>query len=110
MANNLAKVVITLDGSRVEEGLDKIRQKTREVVQEMENLSREGKQNTKEFKEKVKAVNKLHKAEMDVVNATERINKYMKDLGNVATVDLRRAYQEGIKLREGFKGSDKVAL
>ena len=107
MANNLAKVVITLDGSRVEEGLDKIRQKTREVVQEMENLSREGKQNTKEFKEKVKAVNKLHKAEMDVVNATERINKYMKDLGNVATVDLRRAYQEGIKLREGFKGSDK---
>lgn len=107
MANNLAKVVITLDGSRVEVGLDKIRQKTRDLTREMDNLAREGKQNTKEFKERVKAVNKLHKAEEDVVNATERINKYMKDLGNVATVDLRRAYQEGIKLREGFKGTDK---
>lgn len=53
------------------------------------------------------AVEKLHKAEEDVADVTKRINTYMKDLGNVATTDLRRAYREGIQLRDGFKGTDK---
>lgn len=106
MANKLAKVVITLDGSRVEVGLDKIRQKTTQLVSEMNKLANEGKQNTKEYKDRIKAVNKLHKAEEDVVDVTKRISQYMKNLGNVATVDLRKAYKEGIQLREGFKGTD----
>ena len=107
MANRLAKVVITLDGSRVEVGLDKIRQKTAQLISEMHKLANEGKQNTKEYKETVKAINKLHKAETDIADVTKRINQYMKNLGNVATTDLRRAYREGIQLREGFKGTDK---
>ena len=74
-ASKLAKVVITLDGSRVEVGLDKIRQKTSQLVTEMKQLASEGKQNTKEYKDRVKAVNKLHKAEEDVVEVTERISK-----------------------------------
>lgn len=106
MANKLAKVVITLDGSRVEVGLDKIREKTQQLVREMNSLAAAGKQNTTEYKERVKAVNKLHKAEQDVVDVTKRISQYMKDLGNVATTDLRRAYREGVQLREGFKGTD----
>ena len=107
MANRLAKVVITLDGSRVEYGLDKIRQKTAQLTSEMHKLADEGKQNTKKFKETVKAIDKLHKAETDIADVTKRINQYMKNLGNVATTDLRRAYREGIQLREGFKGTDK---
>ena len=106
MANKLAKVVITLDGSRVEVGLDKIREKTQQLVREMNSLAAAGKQNSAEYKERVKAVNKLHKAEQDVVDVTKRISQYMKDLGNVATTDLRRAYREGVQLREGFKGTD----
>jgi len=106
-SNRLAKVVITLDGSRVEVGLDKIRQKTQEVVAKMQTLANAGKQNTKEYKECVKALNTLHKAETDVASVQQRINTYMKELGNVATTDLRRAYREGIQLREGFKGTDK---
>ena len=107
MANRLAKVVMTLDGQRVEVGLDKIREKTKQLKNEMHNLAMDGKQNTKEYKERQKAVEKLHKAEEDVADVTKRINTYMKDLGNVATTDLRRAYREGIQLRDGFKGTDK---
>ena len=106
MANKLAKVVITLDGKRVEYGLDQIRQKVKQLTAEMDQMAKEGKQNSQAFKERVKAVNKLHKAEEDVVEVTKRISQYMKDLGNVATTDLRRAYREGIQLREGFKGTD----
>jgi len=106
-SNRLAKVVITLDGSRVEVGLDKIRQKVQQLNGEMDKLAQEGKQNSKDFKDRVKAVNKLHKAESDVADVTQRINTYMKELGNVATTDLRRAYREGIQLRDGFKGTDK---
>lgn len=106
MASKLAKVVITLDGSKVEVGLDKIRSKVVQLTNEMDKLAREGKQNTKEYKDRLKAVNKLHKAEMDVADVTQRINTYMKNLGNVATTDLRRAYREGVQLREGFKGTD----
>ena len=106
MASKLAKVVITLDGSKVEVGLDKIRSKVVQLTNEMDKLAREGKQNTKGYKDRLKAVNKLHKAEMDVADVTQRINTYMKNLGNVATTDLRRAYREGVQLREGFKGTD----
>ena len=106
MANRLAKVVMTLDGKRVEVGLDKIREKTKQLRNEMGNLAMAGKQNTKEFKDRQKAVEKLHKAEEDVADVTKRINTYMKDLGNVATTDLRRAYREGIQLRDGLKGTD----
>lgn len=107
MANRLAKVVMTLDGQRVEVGLDKIREKVKQLKNEMHNLAMDGKQNTKEYKERQKAVEKLHKAEEDVADVTKRINTYMKDLGNVATTDLRRAYREGIQLRDGLKGTDK---
>ena len=106
MANRLAKAVITLDGSRVEVGLDKIRSKVKELTRSMQTLANEGKTNSKEYKELVKAVNKLHKAEEDVASVQKRINTYMKDLGNVATTDLRRAYREGIQWRDGLKGTD----
>ena len=106
MANRLAKVVMTLDGQRVEVGLDRIREKTRQLKDEMHKLAMDGKQNTKEYKDRQKAVEKLHKAEEDVADVTKRINQYMKNLGDVATTDLRRAYREGIQLRDGFKGAD----
>ena len=107
MASQLAKVVMTLDGKRVEVGLDKIREKTKQLKKEMHDLAMAGKQNSKEFKDRQKAVEKLHKAEEEVVDVTKRINQYMKNLGDVATKDLRRAYREGVQLREGFKGTDK---
>ncbi len=107
MANKLAKVILTLDGTKVEVGIDKIRSKMSELANKMHELALEGKQDTKEFKEKHKAYDKLKKAGEDIVEVTKRINTYMKDLGNVATTDLRRAYREGIQLREGFKGTDE---
>lgn len=107
MANRLAKVVMTLDGKRVEIGLDKIRQQIKQLTADMNKMALEGKQNTREFKEMQKKVDKLHKAEADVAEVTKRISTYMKDLGNVATTDLRRAYRDGIKLRDSFKGTDK---
>ncbi len=101
---NFAKIKLTLDGKEVEWSLDKIRKEAAKTAKQIADTDQSNKKLLKELQAKYNA---LRNAEEDLIPVMERVNHYMRELGQTSTRDIGRATRQLTELRDSMPGNHK---
>ena len=100
---NITTVKLTLNGKEVEWSLQRIRKEAEQTALKMKGMTA----GSAEWKKEFKNLEKLHKAEQDLIPVMQKVNHYMQELGKTATTDIGKAIRELTKMRDAMPGDHK---
>ena len=90
-----AQVFIEVNGSQADQIMKILQNDARKLKKELDDLEKQGKSNTKEFKDKSKLYQSMHNAQVQNIKDIKRVEDAMKNLSSTTTNDLRRALAAG---------------
>lgn len=90
-----AQVFIEVNGKQADQIMKILQDDARKLKKELDDLEKQGKSNTKEYKDKTKLYQSVHNAQVQNIKDIKRVEDAMKNLSSTTTNDLRRALAAG---------------